>query len=59
MVNSRKELNYEEVWSYLRELHQKKDYETLRRIKLKRIMPCKIIKVRKTHCKGNRHGEEG
>jgi len=29
-------LNYEEVWSYLRELHQKKDYETLRRIKLKR-----------------------
>jgi len=22
MVNSRKELNYEEVWSYLRKLHQ-------------------------------------
>ena len=36
MDNSSKELNYEEVWSYLRELHQKKDYETLRRIKITR-----------------------
>jgi len=36
MDNPTAQLTWEEIWSYLRELHQKKDYETLRRIKLKR-----------------------